>query len=205
MSYPVSAPARRPAGVTFAAVALVLMAAGALLSALAGLLAMAGTVDRFRAAAGTTTAGQDQVDAVVTLIRAAAVLSAVVTVLAGVLLVGLALGLLAGRPGARIATWVVCGLGLLCGCGALALLVGQRAAPLRLGGEQASGELLGTVADAYPSWWLPLNGGLSAGQALGYLVVAALLATPAVNAWFGAHRPAPVPPVAPGPPPYPPR
>ena len=56
--------------------------------------------------------------------------------LAAPLLAGLALGLLAGRAGARVATWVVCGLGLLAGCCGLAVLVGQRAAPLQLGSER---------------------------------------------------------------------
>ena len=71
-------------------------------------------------------------------------LSAVLAVLSALVLVGLALGLLAGRTGARIGTWVVSGLGLLAGCCSVAVLVGERAAPLRLGADdQAVAELLG--------------------------------------------------------------
>jgi hypothetical protein len=104
-------------------------------------------------------------------------------------LAGLALGLLVGRNGVRVATWVVSGLGLLAGCCSVAVLIGERAAPLQLGsGEQAVAELLGLIGDAYPSWWIPLNAGLSVAQGLGYLVVATLLALPAANAWFGRHR-----------------
>ncbi len=147
----------------------------------------------------------------VTLLRGSAVLSAVVAALSAPLLAGLALGLLAGRNGVRVATWVVSGLGLLAGCCSVAVVVGERAAPLQLGsGEQALAELLGLIGDAYPSWWIPLNAGLSVAQGLGYLVVALLLALPAANSWFGRHRSTtptapPMFPPAPHQPPYPPR
>ncbi|MEH0820639.1 MULTISPECIES: hypothetical protein [unclassified Micromonospora] len=198
MSYPDQAPARRPAAVTLAAALLGLMALAAGAYAVAALLALGGgTVDRLRSAAAATGAGRDDVDGVVTLLRVTTILSAVLTVLVGLLLIGLAAGLLAGRRGARVATWVVAGLGLLCGCGALAALVGQRAGPLRTD-EQTTAEVLGLLGDAYPSWWIPLNAALSVGQSLGYLVVAVLLALPAANGWFGRSRPTP----APTPPPY---
>ncbi|MGN9889342.1 hypothetical protein [Micromonospora sp. L31] len=204
MSYPDQAPARRPAAVTLAAAVLGLMALAAGAYAVAALLALGGTVDRFRSAAAVTTAGPDDVGGVVTLLRVTTILSAVLTVLVGLLLVGLAAGLLAGRRGARVTTWVVAGLGLLCGCCGLAVLVGQRARPLRTD-EQSTAELLGLLGGAYPSWWLPLNAALSVGQVLGYLVVAVLLALPAANGWFGRARPTPPPPPAPLPyGPYPP-
>ncbi|MFG3422826.1 hypothetical protein [Micromonospora sp. NPDC048063] len=191
MSYPDRAPARRPAVVTLAVAALVLMAVAALAYAVAGAATLGGTVDRFRDAAGSTSAGPDQVDRIVTLLRVSTVLTVVVSTVAGLLLAGLALGLRAGRSGARTATWVVSGLGLILGCCALAVLVGERAAPLRLGeDDRATGELLGLVDDSHPSWWIPLGAGLSVGQVLGYLVVATLLALPAANAWF-RRRPAP--------------
>ncbi|MCX4469044.1 hypothetical protein OOK41_01725 [Micromonospora sp. NBC_01655] len=206
MSYPDQAPSRRPAAVGLAAAVLVLMAVGALAYAVAGLVALGGTVDRFRAAAAGTTAGSGEADGLVTLLRLAVVLSAVLTVLVGVVLVGLASGLFAGRPGARMATWVVCGLGLAVGCCGLAVLVGQRAVPLRLSGsdQATTAELLGLLDNAYPSWWIPVNAALSVGQVLGYLVVTALLALPAANAWFRRGRPAPIP-TGPPPavPPYP--
>ncbi|MEV1331799.1 hypothetical protein AB0J20_19750 [Micromonospora costi] len=192
MSYPHQAPARRPGVVALATAVLLLMAVVAFAYAVTGLLVLGGTIDRFRAAAAGTTATADQVDGVVALLRASGVLSAVLGVLAALLLAGLAIGLGTGRPGARVATWVICGLGLLCGCCGLALLVGQRAAPLQLGeGEQATEALLALVADAYPTWWIPLNGGLSVGQALGYLVVATLLVLPAANVWFRRRPVAP--------------
>ncbi|MCG5467728.1 hypothetical protein LADH09A_001539 [Micromonospora sp. LAH09] len=189
MSYPESASARRPAVVLMAAGALLVMAVGALAYAVVDLVVLGGTVDAFRSAARDTSASPEQIDDVVTLLRASAVLSAVVAALSAPVLAGLALGLLAGRNGVRVATWVVSGLGLLAGCCSVAVLIGERAAPLQLGsGEQAVAELLGLIGDAYPSWWIPLNAGLSVAQGLGYLVVATLLALPAANAWFGRHR-----------------
>ncbi|WP_433346145.1 hypothetical protein [Micromonospora sp. CA-111912] len=208
MSYPEQAQPRRPTVVGLAAAVLVLMAVGALAYAVAGLVALGGTVDRFRAAAAGTTAGSGETDGLVTLLWLAVGVSAALTVLVGVVLVGLAFGLFAGRPGARVATWVVCGLGLAFGCCGLAALVGQRAVPLRLSGrdQATTAELLGLLGDAYPSWWIPVNAGLSVGQLLGYFVVTALLALPAANAWFRRGRPVPAP-AGPPPaaPPYPSR
>ncbi|WFE58938.1 hypothetical protein [Micromonospora sp. WMMD712] len=195
MSYPDQAPARRPAAVGLAATVLVLMAAGAVASAVAALLVLGGTVERFRSAAAGTSAAATQVDDVVLLLRGATVASAVVTVLVGVVLVGLAAGLRAGRPGARVATWAVCGLGALFGCCAVTALVGQRAVPLRLSADgRSAAELLGLVGDAYPGFWLAVNAALSVGQALGYLGVAALLVSPSASAWFRRRPPAPAPP-----------
>ncbi|MFF3865775.1 hypothetical protein [Micromonospora sp. NPDC001898] len=195
MSYPDQAPPRRPAAVGLAAAVLVLMAVGAFAYAVAGLVALGGTVDRFRAAAAGTTAVPGETGGLVTLLRLTVGVSATLTVLVGVVLVGLAFGLLSGRSGARMATWVLCGLGLAFGCCGLAVLIGQRAVPLRLSGrdQATTTELLGLLGDAYPSWWIPVNAALSAGQILGYLVVTALLALPAVNAWFRRGRPVPAP------------
>ncbi|WP_371686220.1 hypothetical protein, partial [Micromonospora sp. 15K316] len=175
---------------------LLVMAVVAVGYAVAALLVVGGTVDRFRAAATGTSASADQVGGTVALLHTSAVVSAVVSLLVGVLLAGLAFGLGSGRAGARAAVWVVCGLGVLGGCCGLALLIGQRSVPLRPSADDpASTELFGLIADAYPAWWIPLGGGLSIGQTLGYLVVAALLALPAARAWF--HR-RPVPATHPG-------
>ncbi|MEU4677352.1 hypothetical protein [Micromonospora sp. NPDC023737] len=179
--------------------ALLLMAVVALAYAVAGLLVIGGTVDRFRSAASGAPA--DQIDGTVALLHASAVVSAVVSLLAGVLLAGLAVGVAGGRAGARVTVWVVSGIGALCGCCGLALFVGQRSVPLQLDAQdQTNADLFGLIADAYPSWWIPLGEGLSVGQTLGYLVVAVLLALPAANAWF-RRRSAPAAP--PGPPPAP--
>ncbi|WP_328341459.1 hypothetical protein [Micromonospora sp. NBC_00421] len=189
MSYPDQVPVRRPVAVTTAAALLGLMALVAGVYAVTTLLALGGTIDRFRAAATGTAADPGDIDGVVRLLRLGTIGAAMLTVLVGLLLVGLAGGLLARRRAARIGVWVVCGLGLLAGGCALVTLVGQRARPLRLGvGDRGVADLFGTLGDAYPSWWVPANAGVSAGQALGYLVVAALLALPPANAWFARRR-----------------
>ena len=72
----------------------------------------------------------------------------------------------------------------------LTVLVGQRVRPLRLGsGDQGVADLFGTLDAAYPSWWVPVNAGVSVAQALGYLVVAVLLALRPANTWFTGRRP----------------
>ncbi|WFE45574.1 hypothetical protein [Verrucosispora sp. WMMD1129] len=202
MSYPEQAPARRPAAVVLAVSTLMVMALGAFVYAVIGLASVSGTVDRFRATADAD-ADPGQVDAAVALLRASVVVSAVLSVLAALLLVGLALGLATRRPAARVATWVVAGLGMCCGCGGLATLIVQRAVPLDFGDDRATAELLARTPDAYPSWWIPLTATLSIAQVLGYLVVAVLLALPAANAWF-RRRPAPQRTVSADQPPTPP-
>lgn len=192
MSYPDQMPARRPAAVTTAVALLGLMAFAAGVYAVTTLLALGGTIDRFRAAAAGTAADPGDVDGVVRLLRLSTIGAAVLTVLVALLLVGLAGGLLARRRAARIGVWAVCGLGLLAGGCALVALVGQRARPLRLGaGDQGVADLFGTLGDAYPSWWIPVNGAVSVAQALGYLAVAGLLMLPPANAWFATRRSVP--------------
>lgn len=198
MSYPVQAAPRRPGAVVSAAVVLLLMAVGAVGYAVAGLAVLGGTVSRFRDAASAGGARQGEIDEVASVLRGTTSLSAVVGVVTGLVLVGLALGLLSGRPGARVGSWVVAGLGLLCGCCGLAVLVGQRAAPLRVSADgRATAELFGRLGDAYPDWWIPVNAAVAVAQVLGYLVVAALLVTPASGA-FLRRRPAPAGPALPG-------
>ncbi len=201
MSYPVQTPPRRPGSVVSAVAVLLLMAVGAVAYAVANLLITGGTVSRFRTAAAGTGASGGEIDTVVSLLRASTVLSAVVGLLMALVLGGLALGLLSGRPGARVFTWVVAGLGLFCGCCGLAVLVGQRTAPLRLNaGDQVTADLLGLVGDAYPGWWIPLNAAASVAQVLGYLLVAALLTLPGAAAFY--RRPAPTGPTPPAGPAY---
>lgn len=190
MSYPDQAAPRRP-GVVVALVALLLlMAAGSAVYAVAVLLVASGTADRFKLSARATGAGRTEIDEVVSLLYGSTALAVAVGVLMALVLAGLALGLRSGRPGARVGTWVVAGLGLCCGCCGLAALVGQRAAPLRVTGDSRDTmELLGRLGDAYPGWWIPLNAALSVAQVLGYLLVAALLTVPAAGA-FLQRRPA---------------
>lgn len=209
MSYPIgsppapTAPARRPAVVTAAAALLAAMAAAGLANAVVGLLSLQGITDRFRSAADATDANRSDVEGLVATLRIGLAVGLMISLAAAVLLVALAVGILRGSAGARIGTWVVCGLGALCGVCGLAVLVGQRLVPLQTGSTNA--DALRALTDAYPGWWLGLNGALSAGQTIGYLLVALLLAVQPANRFFRHRRPAPeplrpVPPAAPHPP-----
>lgn len=195
------APVRRPAVVTLAAGLLGLMAVGGLVHALVGLVTAGGTVDRFRAATAGIPDERSEVDALVSLVRVGAGVSTAVAVVAVVVLAGLAVGILRGANRVRIATWAVCGLGLLAGCCVLAVQVAQWSVPLSSArDEQLSTEVVGALTDAYPSWWVPLTAGVSIAQALGYFVVATLLVLPMANAHFRGRAPMPgQPPVSPSP------
>ncbi|WP_018221771.1 hypothetical protein [Salinispora pacifica] len=201
MSYP--EPARRPAVVTAAVLLLALMAVVAVAYAVTGLFVLVSTVAAFRLAAAGSAASSDEIDGVVLLVSAWTVAGAVVSLLAGALLAALAGLVRTGRSGARVATWVVAGLGVVAGCCGCAGLGGMRAFPMQPGDEdRATVELFAQLPEAYPDWWIPLGAGLSVGQVLGYLVVAILLALPPAAGWFrrtmpGIHVPYP--------PPHPPR
>lgn len=191
-------PAPRPAVVTLAAAVMVVMGIVGLVNALAGLATMQGIVERFRIAAQRTDASPSDIDAISAFGWMTVIVAAVVGVVLAVLLTVLAVGNLRGSNGARIATWIVCGLGLICGCCGLVVAIGQSAVPVSTAaGDRVTQDLLRALTEEYPPWWVWLNAGLSAAQALGYLVVALLLALPAANAFFRrtpAQRQQPIPP-----------
>ncbi|GFJ90442.1 hypothetical protein [Phytohabitans rumicis] len=192
----------RPATVTAAAALMIFMGVAGLVSAVVTLAGISGVVDRFREAAGRTGASQNDIDGLAGFAWGTAIATAVLAVLLAVVLIVLALGNLRGRNGARIATWVVSALGLLCGCCGLLAVISQSALSWNINADdQVAEDLTQALTDAYPGWWIGLNGGLSAAQALGYLVVALLLVLPASHPYFRATPPAPVVPQPPPPPP----
>ncbi|WP_199513363.1 hypothetical protein [Nucisporomicrobium flavum] len=182
---PVAAP-RRPASVALASVLLIMMALAGLAYAVATLATAPGTVDRFRTAAG---AGDD-VDGYVTVVWMGAAVAAVLAVLLFALYVVLALGLRRGSNGFRVATLVVCALGLLAGCASATTVGVQRS------GDSAPGSLGAALTDAYPGSWIPLNLSLAIAQIAGYVLVGALLLA-APREFFGRpSKPAPPDPFA---------
>ena len=189
MQPPAAAPAptdapRRPVSVASASVLLIVMAVVGLGYAVATLVIAPGTVDRFRAAAGGATSAD--VDGFVTVVWIGAALGAVLAVILFALYVVLALGLRRGSNAARIATWVVAGLGLLAGCVSTATMAVQRA------GDPVEGSLAAALSAAYPDPWIPLNVSLAVAQMLGYILVGVLLlASP--GTYFG-RAPKPLPP-----------
>jgi hypothetical protein len=188
-------PVRRPTPVVVAVGALILMAAGGLLYAIAALAVLPGSADRFRVAAAGAGFRPVDVDAMTTLLRMNLILAAVLGTGAALLLAALALGNLRGSGAARIATWVVSGLGVLFGCGSALVVLAQQTTPASFASEdQDFQELVGFLAEAYPDWWMPLAGGLAGAQTVGYLLVAVLLAVPSAGRHYrrvpGAATPA---------------
>jgi len=174
----------RPATVTTAAAIMIFMGAAGLVNAVVGLAAIGGVVDRFREAAQATGASESDIDGLAGVAWGTVIAGAVLAVLFAALLIALGLGNLQGRNGARIATWVVSGLGLFCGCCGLLAVVSQSALSWNISTDNRTEDLTQALTDAYPGWWIGLNGVVSAGQALGYLVVALLLALPASHPHF---------------------
>jgi hypothetical protein len=192
-------PPRRPAAVTVAAGLMMLMALLGLVAAIANLAMMNRLVDRFRERAAGTDATGSEIDTVVGFIRGISIGTAVIGIIVALALIGLALGNLRGSNASRIATWVLCGIGTVCGCCGLVGVLAQNNATFGGAGDDRTAEDLGrALADASPGWWTALSGTLSIGQSLGYIAVAVLLALPAANAFF--RRPA-VPQWQPPPPP----
>ena len=114
-----------------------------------------------------------------------------------------ALGLLLAKPrnGARIATWVVGGLGLCCGgfslvgaaFGAVAGTVGETPES-----SEQTAELERVLQEDLPGWYQPVNVGASLVGVLALLVALILLLLPPSHEFFRGTEPAAVPP------PYPP-
>ncbi len=189
MSYPVQAPSpaaapRRPVTVLLAAALLALMGLIGLGYAVATLIVVPGAVNRFRAAASG--ADTTDIDGYVTLVWTGVALGAVLAVILFALFIVLALGLRRGSQASRVATWVVCGLGLLLGCVSTATVAAQRS------GEGVPGSLGAALSGAYPGPWIGLNLSLAIAQMVGYLVVAVLLVL-SPGTFFGRGRPAPHP------------
>jgi hypothetical protein len=194
---------RRPGAIRAAAGLLSLMAVAGLAYGVVVLASLNGLIERFRSGVTGSAAGPAEIDSAIGLLRFGAVINTVVTVVVTVVLVVLALGLLHGGAVTRVVTWVVCGLGLVCGWTSVGVLIVQRSLPLRLvgAGQQPAADLLRALTVAYPDWWTGLAGGLAAAQALSYLLVAVLLALPSAGAFYRrmAIPPGPPPPVGPPP------
>ena len=164
---PAADPPRRPVATQLAAVLLLVMAFVGLAYAVVTLIVTPGVIDRFRAGAGS--AASADVDGYVTVVWTFAALGTVLAVVLFALYIVLALGLRRGSNGSRIATWVVCALGVLFGCGSAIAVGAQRA------GDGTPGTLGSALTEAYPASWIGLNVTLLVAQIVGYLIVALLL------------------------------
>jgi len=189
MYQPATVKPARPMAVTIAAVIMGLMALLSLLAAITGLVAIGETVDEFRRLAAVEPLGPDEIDAIVGFLRVSFVCNAVVMALFAILLGVLAWGVTRGSQGARVTTWVICGLGVLCACctgfGSLASF--SNANPATSDPDQIAGNL---AVRALPDWAAGVLLGSSGLNVLGYIATAILLALPSANAFFKGARPA---------------
>jgi hypothetical protein len=181
---------RRPLPASLAALVLQVMAVFGLIYAVVTIVTAPGSVSRFRAAAAG--AASADVDGYVSVIWIGAAIGMVLALILVALYFVLSLGLRRGSNAARIATWVVCGLGLLAGLGSTVTVLVQRS------GDSNPQSLAAALTGSYPSYWIHLNLTLAIAQTVGYLVVATLLLL-AGGAWFGRARATPAAPTYPPP------
>ncbi len=195
MSYALAPPPERepgrPVAVTLASLIMCVIAGLALVSAITTLAAMGSIVAGFRERAAGTDATPADIDNLAAAVRVISIVAAIVLLIVAVALVALAVGNLRGSNLSRILTWVLCGLGVLCGCCGVVGTLGEARAVFSTSDTAATpAEQLGqALSESYPGWWLGVNGTLSGLGLLGYIAVAVLLALPTANAFF--RKPAP--------------
>lgn len=175
--------------VTLAAVILGLMALLSLLSAVVGLVGLGETTEEFRRLAATEPFDPDEIEAVVGFLRASFICNAVVSALFAILLAVLAWGVARGSQAARVITWIVCGVGLLCACcnGSGALASFSTLSPSSTDPDQIAGNL---AVRSLPAWVAGILLGSSVLSVLGYIATAILLALPTATAYFKGRPPA---------------
>jgi hypothetical protein len=174
MSYAVQTPlvavppaGRRPFAVATAVALLWAMAAAGLTYAIGMVAVTPGVVGRFR----ETVPGSDVADNFVAVMWLVAALALVLSLLVTALFVVLGIALRRGSRLGRGVTLGICVLGVLAGCGTLAILAAQRA------GDAAPGTLSEALNSAYPNGWIVLNVVMAVAQVVSYLVVGVLVLT----------------------------
>jgi hypothetical protein len=122
-------------------------------------------------------------DATATAISATIYVSALIYVVAGAGLVVLGVFDLRGNNPARIVTWVIAGIGVLC-CGS-GVLIGRLASGIGQSSNTAEMQAAQKqVQAAYPSWYTGVQTTLSVLALLTLIVVIIMLALPAASAYF---------------------
>jgi hypothetical protein len=200
---------RRPAAVTVASYLLVLVAVLIVVSALITVATLGSYSDAIRnavAAQGVADAARIA-DQITGFFRVAAVIGLVVNLLLAGGFVALALLDLRGKNPARIVTWVLAGLGVLClGCSTASSASGAFTGGFTsnsANGVNAS-EVQRQIRESIPSWLTPLETTLAVVNLLALIVVIILLALPASNAFFRPAEPVGPEPGYPAYPGYPP-
>lgn len=180
----------RPAVVTAAAAILGLLALLNLVNAILHLASINTVLNRFRVRAVLEGVNPADLGPIETTLKTALVVSALVAVLVAIVLAILAWGVWQGSQVARVVTWVVCGLGIMLACCGIsgAFSLGTRNVSVQGGGDPSVTRGAQALVDSFPGWWAGLTGASSAGQVLGYIATAVLLALPAANLFFSRRR-----------------
>lgn len=205
MSYTVANPGgkSRPATVTAASALLYVVAATQLISIVVSLLSIGPIQDAVEEAL-TADSGIDA-DSVRAFTIAGVVIGVVISLIfaVGAAVLGMLVG--KGKNPARIVTWVLGGIGVLCySCSLAGSAVSSSMAGL--GGSDADADLQRRIEDAIPGWVNAVSITTTIVSLLALLAVVILLALPASNDFFRKEEEVWVPPTWPqgGQPPAPP-
>jgi len=208
MSYTVVNPGAkpRPGAVTAASTLLYLCGAIQLASVVVSLLALGPVQDVVREEFADRPEAQTVATATTVGIVVGVSISALLAI--GVVVLGLLVG--RGKNPARIVTWVIAGIGVLCyGCSLAGTAVQGSLAGL--GSDPQSADIQQRITDAIPAWQSTITAVASIIVLIALLAVIVLLALPASNDYFRKEQEVWTPPTWPGdpaggypaPPPYP--
>lgn len=187
MSQPVSAtPRPRPQAVTIAGALLMVVAVLAAINAIVGISLAGRLADAAREAYRSVPEVASQADTLANIARVSGIGGGLLYLVGAVGLVILALLDLRGRQPARVVTWVLAGLGVLCcGCGTIGnAFQGAFGRMGNTGNGAAAREAQQKMLDAQPGWYRPVSLTVSIIGVLCLIVVIILLAVPASNAYF---------------------
>lgn len=184
MTYEVSPP-RRPGAVTAAGYLLFLVAVVIVIDAIIGIATASAVKDATVKA--YQSAGIANPDQLASAVSVGAIIAAVVYILLAAGFVVLGALDLRGKNPARIVTWVLAGIGVLCFCfasvGSVASGSLMNSAPSSPNGVSPA-DIAKQIADAEPSWLQPTQTALAIVNLLALILVIILLALPASSRFF---------------------
>lgn len=190
MSYaaPGAPAASRPGTVTTAGYLQYLVALLLVINAVLQLSVIGKLSDALRQAyANSTSPTPDQA---ATAFTAVSVVSAVIIIILAIVVAILARFIMRGSQGARITTWVLVGLSVLCLCGgATGSLTSRVGTTNTTSGGVSSATVSHYIDQARPSWLTPVTTVVSVLGLISAILVIILLALPASNPYFRRQAP----------------
>jgi len=198
MSYTVETPSQKPRPSVVSASSLLLYVLAGLMVVSAGLSGYADWTLR-GVSAGAQTAEERQISEATATVSLVASLALYLALAVGFVVVGILIG--KGKQAARIVTWVLAGLTLLCnGCGLIATAFQDQLLSQVSGGQDVADEINATL----PGWVNPVSLVVDIVAILGLVAVIILLTMPAANEFFRREQEVWIPPTWPAEGGYPP-